>query len=180
MTGLRPVSSPLTVMQCTQCMFGGLQQDRVTGMWADPSQKESYPNHVLLPTCASTFKVGEQQLIDSSGGMQSYKGISADKYVVNNSDKCWGACLLKISRLVIAQADDEQNGPVPSSQGGSKFRTPNSRNRSSVQCRMATCLILLSCGLHSRTGPLQAPRKKCWCLVTWPETARMRRRASPR
>jgi len=111
----RPASSPLTVMQCAQCMFGGLQQDRVTGVWADPSQKESYPNLVLLPTCASTFKVGARQLCDSSGGMQSYKGPPADKYVVNNSDKCCGACWLKIGCLVIAQADAEQNGPVPSS-----------------------------------------------------------------
>ena len=110
-----PASSPLTVMQCAQSMFGGLQRDHVTGVWADPSQKETYPNLVLLPTCASTFKVGARQLRDSSGGMQSYKGPSPDKYVVNNSDKCCGTCRLKIRRPVIAQADAEQNGPVPSS-----------------------------------------------------------------
>jgi len=41
----RPADKPLTVMQFTQCMFGGLMQDRYTGVWADPAQKASYPNH---------------------------------------------------------------------------------------------------------------------------------------
>jgi hypothetical protein len=60
----RPADKPLTVMQFTQCMFGGLMQDRYTGVWADPAQKASYPNHELLSACASRIEVGARALRD--------------------------------------------------------------------------------------------------------------------